>query len=239
MDPMPMAFDRPQENEFALCNLGQPSPYFTIAFPNHPQWQAFFDLEQLTPEQVGAWKHCFLAFLKQITVRRPKRIVLKSPTHTYRIKLLLDLFPKAKFVHLVRDPYVLFPSTVHLWKSLYRTQGLQSPRYKGLEEYVFKNFTQMYERLDEVRPLLNTTNFHELRYEDLVTDPIAALRDIYEQLGLGDFARLVPKVQAYLEDFANYKVNEYELTVELRETITRRWGHVIRRYGYACDETSD
>src|SRR6266542_5002696 len=36
VDNMPAGWDRPQEDEFALCMLGQPSPYLTIAFPNRP-----------------------------------------------------------------------------------------------------------------------------------------------------------------------------------------------------------
>ncbi len=34
-----------------------------------------------------------------------------SPPHTGRIRLLAEMFPQAKFIHLVRDPYSLFPST--------------------------------------------------------------------------------------------------------------------------------
>ena len=36
MDDMTMGFDRPQEDELALCNLGLPSPWWTVAFPNDP-----------------------------------------------------------------------------------------------------------------------------------------------------------------------------------------------------------
>ena len=55
MDNMPMSWDRPQEDEFALCLLGQPSPYATIAFPNHPpQDQLAFDLE--TSAGPGSWE---------------------------------------------------------------------------------------------------------------------------------------------------------------------------------------
>jgi len=35
MDDMPAGLDRPQEDEFALVNLGVPSPYLAWAFPNH------------------------------------------------------------------------------------------------------------------------------------------------------------------------------------------------------------
>ena len=41
---MAAGWDRPQEDEFALCNMGVRSPYLTIAFPNHPpQDQDYLD----------------------------------------------------------------------------------------------------------------------------------------------------------------------------------------------------
>ena len=36
IDNMELGWDRPQEDEFALCNLGAHSPYLTMAFPNRP-----------------------------------------------------------------------------------------------------------------------------------------------------------------------------------------------------------
>ena len=36
MDNMAAGYDRPQEDEFEMCLLGQQSPYLTIAFPNRP-----------------------------------------------------------------------------------------------------------------------------------------------------------------------------------------------------------
>jgi hypothetical protein len=37
MDNMAAGWDRPQEDEFALCMLGMQSPYLKIAFPNRPE----------------------------------------------------------------------------------------------------------------------------------------------------------------------------------------------------------
>jgi len=34
MDNMPVGWDRPQEDEFALMNLGLGSPYEVVVFPN-------------------------------------------------------------------------------------------------------------------------------------------------------------------------------------------------------------
>src|SRR2546421_389957 len=94
---------KPQEAEFALCMMGQPSPYLTIAFPNRPpQDQDAFSVERMSPRQRAAWKRAFVRFLKQLTSKDPRRLVLESPTHSCRIPVLLELFPDARFVHIVR-----------------------------------------------------------------------------------------------------------------------------------------
>src|SRR5438552_14789562 len=135
--------------------LGQPSPYLTIAFPNNPpQGQNFLDLEDISPGALRSWKRAYKHFLKQVTYKAGKRLVLKSPPHTARIKVLREMFPGALFIHIMRDPYVVFPSTVNLWKTLYRTHGLQKPTYAGLEEQVLTTYTRLYDRLEEGKKLL-------------------------------------------------------------------------------------
>jgi hypothetical protein len=233
MDNMTAGWEKPQEDEFAMCNLGQPSPYLGIAFPNHPPpFLQYLDLEGLPPRALADWKKAFVHFLRQLTFRNPKRLVLKSPPHTCRIKVLLELFPDARFVHIVRDPYVVFPSTVNMWKSLYRAHGLQRPSYEGLEYYVYSTYLHLYTKLEEGRRLVRPARFHELRYEDLIRDPIGEMRRLYEQLELGGFERALPRLERYVAAARDYETNRYELPPEQRADITRRWGAVIRRYGY-------
>lgn len=233
MDNMAAGFDRPQEDEFALCMLGQPSPYLTIAFPNRPpQCAEYLDLEGLTPEALVSWKKTFLRFLQQLTFKNPKRLVLKSPPHMCRIKVLLDMFPGARFVHIVRDPRIVFASTVNLWKSLYRTHGLQTPTFAGLEEQVFQTFLRMYDRLEAGQKLVPAGRFHELRYEDLIADPVGQMRLLYERIGLDGFEDMRPRLEQYLESLKGYETNRYDLSPEARQEIEQRWGDVIRRYGY-------
>jgi hypothetical protein len=240
VDNMPAGWEHPQEDEFALAILGQPSPYLTIAFPNHPpQDQAAFDVEGLPRRDRRRWREAFVRFLRQISWRDPRRLVLKSPTHTCRIPTLLELFPDARFVHIVRDPHVVFPSTVNLWRTLYETHGLQTPTCAGLEEYVFDTFTHLYRRLEEGRKLVPAGRFHELRYEDLVRDPLGEMRRLYEALDLGGFEEVRPRIEAFFKANAGYQTNRYRpLEPGLQAEIERRWGEVIRRYGYERPRSS-
>ena len=233
MDNMAAGWDRPQEDEFALCNLGVPSPYLTVAFPNHaPQCQDYLTLENLPTAEVDRWKASLLGFLKQVTLANPKRLVLKSPPHTARIKTLLEMFPDARFVHLVRDPHVVFPSTVNLWKTLYTRHGLQRPKFAGLDEHVFSTFERMYTAFNEQRHLVPPEHFCEVRYEDLVRNPLGEMQTIYEHLGLGGFDRVQPGLESYIATMEGYQTNRYQITPEQTEEISHRWGPFMRPYGY-------
>ena len=172
MDNMATGWSRPQEDEFALCNLGEHSPYLTIAFPNRGYVdQEYLDLDTLPAADRERWKRTLLRFLKSVAVRSPgKRIVLKSPTHTCRIRTLLEMFPDARFVNIVRDPYTVYASTMKLWPSLYRAHGYQTFRGDGLEEHVLSTFMHMYRKLEEGRQLIPPGRFCEVKYEDLVRE---------------------------------------------------------------------
>ncbi|MEN6557459.1 MAG: sulfotransferase [Thermoguttaceae bacterium] len=233
IDNMPAGWSHPQEDEFALCNMGLPSPYLTAVFSNRPpQYQEYLDFRGVSPTALNRWKGQFLWFLKCLTLRDPKRIVLKSPPHTARIRVLLEMFPRAKFVHIVRDPQVLFPSTVNLWRRLYRDQGLQVPKCEGLDEQVFQTLTRMYEAFDRDRPLLGKGQFCEVRYEQLVANPLEEMRRVYQELELGDFEAARPGVEAYFTGQKNYRTNRYEITPEIKAEIGRRWKKYAQQYGY-------
>lgn len=235
MDNMKSGWGRPQEDEFALCILGLPSPYRNIAFPNRMiENDVALDLERLSPQALATWKKTFLYWLRQVAFQHGgQRLVLKSPPHTCRIKVLLELFPHARFVHIVRDPYDVFPSTVNLWKAFYHAHALQQPTLVDLEEQVFRTFLHFNKRLDGVRHLVAPSRFHELRYEDLVRDPEGKMRELYEKLQLQGFDDLAPRLEIFLAQSSNYRTNRYETSPAMRNEITLRWGNIIRRYGYA------
>jgi hypothetical protein len=239
MDNMTAGFDRPQEDEFALCNMGLPSPYLTMAFPNEPPHDLeYLTMDGLSEEQIAEWKRGLEWFLKRVTFSNPKRIILKSPPHTGRIKTLLELFPDARFVHIVRDPYPLFGSTVKLWKTLYKFEALQNARHEGLEEYVFTCFEKMYAAFERDRHLVDPSRFFEVRYEDLVRDPIGQMRALYEHLNLGEFETTRPKLETYFADRQDYRIGSYQISDELRAEIDRRWGPYMRRHGYCQPATT-
>jgi hypothetical protein len=234
MDNMAAGWQRPQEDEFALGNLGVPTPYLSMMFPSRgPAYSEYLDLKDLSEPDLERWRTELDRFFRRITFRDNRRIVVKSPPHTARVRTLVDMYPNAKFVHLVRNPYDLFVSTVNLWKSLNEVQRMQGTGdQKWVEEYVLDSMDRMYAALDRDRELLGDDQLYELRYEDLVDDPLVCLRELYRQLNLGDFSRIEPSAARHLVDVKNYRPNHYEMSDEQRHAISQRWAGYLERYGY-------
>jgi hypothetical protein len=231
MDNVVAGWDRPQEDEFALALLGQPSPYEQIAFPNRTD--GVLDLAGLSAHARRRWERVFYRLVQGLTVAHGgRRLVLKSPSHTCRVPTLLRLFPAARLVHIVRDPYAVYPSALHLWRVLSAAHGLQRPSWERLPEHVLATFERMHWAFEDARRLIPSGQLHGLRYEDLVRDPVGQLEALYRDLGLGPFEPARRPVEDYLAARKGYESGSHLLTVEERRTITTRWGAFIRQYGY-------
>lgn len=235
MDNMEMGWKLPQEDEFALMNLGAPSPYLRIAFPQtQPPALEYLTLTELSEKQRNEWRDKLLWFMRALTYHHSgKQLVLKSPTHTGRMAELAKLFPGAKFIHLTRDPRKLFPSTVRLWKSLESVQALQHSQPESqMREYVSECLTRMYTQFESDRTQIDSQSLVDVRYEDLVAAPVETLRNLYQQLQLGDFSQVEPSLRTRLEHHQDYQPNTHASDPELEREILKRWPDYARRYGY-------
>ena len=239
MDNVPVGWKHPQEDEWALCTMGIPTPYVVFAFPNRsPQYPRYADLRGLSAGELNRWKRAFVWFLKCVSFQSPKRIVLKSPLHTCRVDVLSELFPDARFVHIVRDPYAVYPSTIRLWTRLWACQALQVPTLDGLGESVLANFNRMYQAFESSRHKIKPNRLCEVRYEDLVADPIRQMKRIYQELELGDFDAVLPAMEQYVAGMSGYITNRHQLSPQERTRIAQEWRDFFERYGYSRTATS-
>lgn len=234
-DDVPVGFDRPQEEEFAMIMLGEGSPYNTMAWPRRgPAETEYLDFKGLPEKKKQSWARAFMWFYRRLKLKHGKTLVMKTPGNAARLKVLTKLFPEARFVFIARNPLDVFPSTVKLWRALYSTQGLHNPPNlePWLDDYVldtFERFTQAYE---EDRHLISEDRLVEIRYEDLVKDPIASMRDIYRRLGLPKFEEAEGPMRATLSDRSDHRVSSYRLPKPIAKKVADRLGPFIDRYGY-------
>ena len=241
IDNMEAGLDRPQEDEFALASMGLPSPYRNIIFSNNGLNidSEYLTLRNVSAEERKTWLDGMDIFLKTLTFQTPgKRVVLKSPTHTGRIKTLLERYPDAKFIHIHRNPYSIFPSTYNLWMRLSTDEGAQRPSGKGMEDYIFNNLNTMYDAFEEDVKQLPANQLCDIAYKELTSTPVETLEKIYRTLDLGDFNTVRSVFQQHADSQREYKKNKFSMAPELKTKIASRWKRYFERYGYETEPQS-
>jgi omega-hydroxy-beta-dihydromenaquinone-9 sulfotransferase len=234
IDNMAMRFDLPQEDEFALCVAGGLSSFLGMVFPRHSaHYDRYLTLRDVPADEVARWKQTLLWFLKKLTLRYNRALLLKSPPHTARVRLLLELFPYARFVHICRNPYPVYQSTQRMYDTLVWHTYLQRPDPDSVGEGIIRRYATMYDAYFEERTLIPAGQLYELRYEDLAREPVAAVQELYAALGLGGWQRAEPRLRAYVAGLQGYESNKHApLPDPMRQRLAREWGRSFERWGY-------
>jgi hypothetical protein len=233
-DNVHMDLGLPQEDEFALSILTPYSPYLAWAFPRRAgHYDRYLTFRGVPRQEVERWQGALRLFLQKLTWKYRRPLLLKSPTHTGRIRLLLELFPDARFVHIRREPYTVFLSTRRLFETVLENVGLQRCDRRRYDELVLRRYRLMYDAFFEERGLVPPGRFHELAFEDLEKDPLGQLRTLYERLGLPDFEAARPALEDYVRAQAGYRKNEYPaLSGPLRRRVAQEWRRNFEEWGY-------
>jgi hypothetical protein len=233
-DNVALGAREPQEDEFALCSLTGRAVPMAWAFPRRAEdYGRYLTLRGASAAEVAEWKAALAGLVRKLSFKYGRPLVLKSPGHTCRIRLLLELFPEAKFVHIHRNPYDVVRSTQHTVRMVTPWWALQRPDYGDLEERTLRQYREVYDVFFEERGLIPRAHFHEVRFEALESDPLRQLRAIYEALALPDFGHVEPALRRYLAAIAGYKKNSLpELPAELRSRVARECHRCFEEWGY-------
>ncbi len=225
---------RVQEDEVGLMVLTGLSPYMDWCFPrSRAGYGRYLTLHDAPASEVAAWSEALDFFLKSLTVRHRRPIILKSPPHTARVRAILDVFPDARFVHIRRDPYAVFSSTLGLLKALPPVFRLQAGPREVDVEAVLRTYAEMYDAFLADRALVPPGQLVEIAYEDLERDPIGQLRAIYAGLDLGDFEPARPSLETYLASIAGHRKNRNPIIDDAtRARIAEAWAPCFDAWGY-------
>jgi hypothetical protein len=235
MDNIALSVDSPQEEEFAVANMSPCSFYHQWSFPRNARH--YFDRYVLfhnTPSEcIDRWKDVYMDVLRRIAYGGGgKRVVTKNPTNMGRIAILLELFPDAKFIHIYRNPYIVFLSTQHLYNRFLPMFQLQTVTQEEIEANIFFFYEQLVKKFLSDRSLIPADNLVEVRFEDLETNPLAELRRIYDSLSLPGFETAQPAFRTYISSQADYRKNPYALSKEVIEKVNQHWRFAIDAWGY-------
>lgn len=233
----------PSEEEFLMLGMTAMSPYWGMTFPRQwPRFDRYLLPDQLNDAERAAWKKRYDHVVRKLTLWSRKLPLLKNPCNTARVRVLRELFPNARFIHLARNPYDVYRSNIHLAGEAHVLNQLQDPvdensyaaRYLG-------NYQAMEEAYNREIAEVPANRVAELRFEDLEHDPLAQLRAIYDRLELQWTPRYENRLRSYLDKVADYQKNRHRaLSAEDGERVDEKLADFMRQWGYAsADDSSE
>lgn len=234
MDNVKLELNSAQEDEFGICLSGALSPYSHSMFPNSDN-RLPNGPDTMQPEDAEFWRMKWISFLRRVQFVNPgKRLVLKSPTHTLRTGEILKLFPNARFIHIVRDPYKVFLSSQKTRNAMHSVSALQDslPSQNEQDADLIARFAAFHEIFHADRATIPQCQITTVRYEDLKANTIQCVRQIYEDLDLGDVAVIAPEIQRLSAVQGTYENNQYDLDDRIRQLVEREFADYFQRYGY-------
>ena len=145
-DNMELAVDLPQEEEFALANM-MPYTYYNFWFlPRYQQEYAdkYLLFDTISEAELKVFEETFTKLIKiSLWNTQGTQFLSKNPPHTGRVKELVKMFPNAKFIYLMRNPYTVFESTRSFFTNTIQPLKLQDITPAELENNILSIYAKL------------------------------------------------------------------------------------------------
>lgn len=183
MDRGQISTHGPQEDEFALLLLGEPSVY-----------RGFLDPRRLCELGREAWgqplaQHSlprWQAFVRGIAGQAPgQRVLLKSPNHSFRLPWLQQRYRGARFIWIARHPGELLESNRRMWRAMTGVYGLWECPGAELESFLQDMLQACCRLIEYCLDALAPEQLLWVQFDDLQADPRGTLGRALDFLGSG------------------------------------------------------
>ena len=234
-DRMELTPDTPQEEEFAMSNSMPYSYYDFWYFPKNmlDYCDRYLTFEKITRKEEETYKEALMKIIKiSLWNTGGTQYLSKNPPHTGHVRALVDLFPNAKFIYLMRNPYTVFESTRSFFTQTIAPLKLQDVSDDQIEQYAIEVYPRLYRAYQEQKKFIPEGNLYEVKFEDFEQNAYAVTRDIYQQLQLPGWEESEPAIRNYIESKRGYKKNHYDYKPRTIQLVNQHWGQAIDDWGY-------
>lgn len=243
-DNVKLALDEPQEEEMALGNLN-PIGYYSIYYlpadmAGHRDRSLFF--EGVSEKEKSRFRKNYEFLIRKVHyVKEGRQLLFKNPPSTTRMEMILQLFPDAKFVHIVRNPWPVFSSTCGKFPRLFNAFAWQPFQDVDIPGFTLDTYERLMRRYleDRDRLKLPAHQLVETTYERITADPLGEIGRIYDQLELDGKEAGLSEIGKYVGTLQDYSRNVHRIAPEHADAIRTRWKFAFDEWGYDLTPPDD
>jgi hypothetical protein len=152
------------------------------------------------------------------------------------MRSLLELFPDARFIVMLRHPYETIPSLLDLmsqyWRGMGASESLVEASADLLGEIQIAQYRHALELVDELPEDRQVV----VEFRDLLADPKKVVAEVYARFGLEvsqDFDRFLDEEREAAKSFRSQHAFEPEGQGPSRERVRRELADLFGRFGWS------
>lgn len=238
-DGVPLSADKPQEEEFAIGNITSHSFYHFWHFPKDTKqiYEQEMLLDGLEGRSRERWKKDYIKQVKKARLNiGGNRFISKNPPHTGRIPILLEMFPNAKFVYIVRNPITVFRSTVNFFTATMEPLRFQNITEQEIKDNILYVYDKMMHRYEATKSLIPDGNLVEIKYEDFDETPYEHIKMIYDKLSLSGWEQAEEPFKAYIASQKKFKSSKHSISQKDLDDVLKHWDFAMKRHNYSMPD---
>ena len=210
----PMGFNKSEEDEgtyvFTMITAGI---FLLCPYLDEIPWVKF-------PDKMSERARRSLMEFYKSTIQRvayaqghQKIFLSKNVMSTGRLASLLEYFPSARIVYIVRNPYSSVPSFISMFSSAWRGHSKDipenSPHHRAWGQLGMDYYTYFHEKIK----LLDERQTITLKYDDLVQHPVETVLSVYEKFDLGISESFITKLKSETSKQKSYR-SDHDYSLE-------------------------
>jgi hypothetical protein len=201
------------DEEFLLLEHSFYTFYSTVPInmPTYASWMERHD--QTTAYGYLKLMLQFLQWQKRQADSVGERWVLKAPRHLGFLECLFEVFSDARIIQTHRDPLQTIPSVASMYHSLWQMVS-DHPDPRAIGKGCKEHYARALEHCMALRDGMPPDRFLDIDYRAVVRDPLAAVRRIYDFLGLALTPDTEKEMRWWAEENRRDKREPHEYSLE-------------------------
>ena len=190
------------------------------------------------PRMVNSKISCATTTYYQEVLRRHmllhpgRQYVAKNPDFSAAVDTLLEFFPNAKFINLVRPPEGMIPSMVNLWASNFKAYGSPQEPYPMVDTLLEKArhwYSYPHSRLSDLPP----NRYQIVDFTRFISNPKQVIEGIYQQFGYQmseEYSEILVADTILARQYSNHRYTPSEMGLDL-EQIRKDFSPIMKVLG--------
>ncbi|MEO8439676.1 MAG: sulfotransferase [Spartobacteria bacterium] len=232
-----LRFDQPEEDDgFFVSSFVTEAIY--LLFPHIDElWEAGFADALPLVERRKLMRFYRGCLQRQLYANGPSKTILSKATQSSgSVESLLEAFPDAKFITIIRHPYQSVPSHVSVFYPVWRAHSPHITKDGTVSKAYARLAVKWFQHLFKFRSKVSPGQYYCFDYRELTQNPQKAVEKLYEHFGWDLSDRFRARLAAAASRESDYE-SQHHYTLEefglSREWIQEELGPLLDHYSLA------